>query len=483
MRFQLIFKYVVIILFLLSTSFFIPALYSFVARDGLTEDFLLPVILVGALLLIALQIKERVSDINVKEALLVVVLVWFLFPALSALCYMETKAIPSFPDAYFESVSGFTTTGASILTNIEALPKSLLLWRSTTHWIGGIGFVVFSLSLLPLLGTGGAQLMRIEASRALEERVLPRVKEIAKAILSVYLFLTVAETLLLKLAGLSLYEAVNHTFATIATGGFSTKNSSVAAFHSFAVEMVIAVFMILGALNLSLYYKAFRDKSLKTFLSYYEVKSFLAIVTFATVVSTIILYAEGYYHDPITSFRYAFFQIATAASTTGFASTDYSHWPPFILALIMLLSLVGASSGSTAGGIKQFRFLVMLKTALKELKKTAHPRLVYRISLGGRVLDVSLLNTIWAFISIYFSTAIIFGLLIALSGYDLITSFSASVACITSLGPGLGKVGPAGNFSFFSDWDKLLLCLEMLLGRLEVFPILALLAPEFWKEY
>jgi len=483
MRPQLIFKYVVIILFLLSTSFFIPAVYSFAAGDGLTEDFLFPVILVGALLLIALQIKEKVSDVTVKEALLVVVLVWFLFPALSALCYLETGAIPHFPDAYFESVSGFTTTGASILTDIEALPKSVLLWRSTTHWIGGVGFVVFSLSLLPLLGTGGAQLMRIEASRAVEERVLPRVKEIAKAILGVYLFLTAAETLLLKAAGLSLYEAINHTFATIATGGFSTKNSSVAAFHSFTVEMIIAVFMVLGALNLSLYYKAFKERSLKTFLSYYEVRSFLVIVALATLVTTAILYGEGYYHSLLTSFRYAFFQIATAASTTGFASTDYSNWPPFILALVMLLSLVGASSGSTAGGIKQFRFLVMVKTALKELKKTAHPRLVYRVSLGGRVLEVSLLNTIWAFISIYFSTTVIFGLLIALSGYDLITSFSASVACITSLGPGLGKVGPAGNFAFFPDYDKLLLSLEMLLGRLEVFPILALLVPEFWREY
>ncbi|WP_456342301.1 TrkH family potassium uptake protein [Thermovibrio sp.] len=482
MRLSLVFKYVVIILFLLSTSFLLPAVYSFFVKDGLTEDFLFPPILMGALLLIALQVKEKVSDINVKEALLVVVLVWFLFPALSALCYMETGAIPRFPDAYFESVSGFTTTGASILTDIEILPKSVLLWRSTTHWIGGIGFVVFSLSLLPLLGTGGAQLMRIEAAKAVEERVLPRVKEVAKAILLVYLVLTVVETILLKLAGLPLYEAVNHAFATIATGGFSTKNSSVAAFHSFAVEMIIAVFMVLGALNLSLYYRAFKERSLKTFFSYYEVKSFLLIVLLTTLITTAILYIEHYYHDPITAFRYAFFQIATAASTTGFASTDYSNWPPFILALLMILALIGASSGSTAGGIKQFRFLVMLKTVLKELKKTAHPRLVYRISLGNRALDVSLLNTIWAFISIYFSTAVLFGLIIALSGYDLITSFSASIACITSLGPGLGKVGPADNFSFFSSFDKLLLSVEMLLGRLEVFPILALLVPEFWKE-
>jgi trk system potassium uptake protein TrkH len=483
MRWSLVFKYVTLILFLLSTAFLLPAGYSLFVRDGLTEDFLFPLILTGALSLLALQVKERVSDVTVKEALLVVVLVWFLFPALSALCYIESGAIKNFPDAYFESVSGFTTTGASILTDIEALPKSILLWRSTTHWIGGIGFVVFSLSLLPLLGTGGAQLMRVEAARAVEEKVLPKVKEVAKAILVVYVTLTILETLFLKLAGLSLYDAVNHTFATIATGGFSTKNSSVAAFHSFKVEMVIAVFMILGALNLSLYYQAFKKRSLKLFFSYYEVKSLLLIVFISTVVSTVILYSEGYYSEPITAFRYAFFQVATASSTTGFASTDYSNWPPFILALIMVLSLIGASSGSTAGGIKQFRFLVMLKTALKELKKTAHPRLVYRVNLGDKVLELSILNTIWAFISIYFSTTVIFGMLLSLSGHDLITSFSASIACITSLGPGLGKVGPAGNFSFFSSFDKIMLSIEMLLGRLEVFPILSLLLPEFWKEY
>jgi len=483
LRLSLIFKYVVTILFFLSTSFLIPAVYSFFSKDGLTENFLFPPILMGALLLLALQIKEKVSDVNVKEALLVVALVWFLFPALSAMCYIETGAIPRFVDAYFESVSGFTTTGASILTDIESLPKSVLLWRSTTHWIGGIGFVVFSLSLLPLLGTGGAQLMRIEAAKAVEERVLPRVKEVAKAILTVYVILTLFEIVLLKIAGLPLYEAVNHTFATVATGGFSTRNSSVGAFNSFLVEMIIAVFMILGALNLSLYYRAFKERSLKLFFSYYEVKSFLIIISISTIVTTLVLYFQNYYPDPITAFRYAFFQIATAATTTGFASTDYSSWPPFILALLMILALIGASSGSTAGGIKQFRFLVMVKTAMKELKKTAHPRLVYRISLGDKILDVSLLNTIWAFISIYFSTTIIFGLALTLSGYDLITSFSASIACITSLGPGLGKVGPAGNFAFFSDFDKLLLSFEMLLGRLEIFPILTILIPEFWKEY
>jgi len=482
MRYQLVFKYVVILLFFLSLSFLIPASYSLFTHDGLTEDFLFPLLLTGALFLVAVQIKEKVSDITVKEAILVVVLVWFLFPALSSLVYVETSSITRFIDAYFESVSGFTTTGASILTNIEALPKSVLLWRSTTHWIGGIGFVVFSLSVLPALGTGGAQLIRFESSKVIEERVLPKVKEIAQAILYVYVFLTVIQILLLKVCGMSLYDAVIHTFGTIATGGFSNKNASVTAFHSFAIEMVIAVFMLLGAINLSLYYKAFKKRNLRLLLSHYEVKALLFIVAGSTLFSTFLLYYEGFYSSILQAFRYAFFQISTAASTTGFASTDYSHWPSAVLALLMLLPLIGATSGSTGGGIKQFRFLVMLKTMTKEVKKTAHPRLVYRIDLGGRVLEVDTLNAIWAFISIYFSLTILFGFLISLSGYDLITSFSASIACITSLGPGLGKVGPTGNFAFFPDIDKLLLSVEMLLGRLEVFPILTVLLPTFWRD-
>jgi trk system potassium uptake protein TrkH len=480
MRFSVVFKYVVSLLFLLTLSFALPAAYSLWVHDGLFHYYLYPVVLMGALFLVAYQIKG--GELTVKESLLTVVLVWFLFPALSALVYMETGAIPHFPDAYFESVSGFTTTGASILSNIEALPKSVLLWRSTTHWIGGIGFVVFSLSILPAFGAGGAQLMRFEASKAMEEKVLPKVKEIARAILIVYLFLTVAEILLLLLAGMDLYQAVNHTFATVATGGFSTKNAGVGAFHSFAIEMIIAVFMILGSINLSLYYKAFQKRSLKFFFSYYEVKSYLLIIVLATAFVVFDLLDKGVYHSLITAFRYGFFQVATTASTTGFASTDYSHWPPAVLALLMVLSLIGACAGSTAGGLKQFRLQVMVKTMYKELLRTAHPRMVYTVSIGGKVLELSLINALWAFISIYFVTTVFFGFLVALSGYDLITSFSASIACITSLGPGLGKVGPASNFGFLPDFDKLALSVEMILGRLEIMSVLTLLLPAFWRE-
>ncbi|WP_163328966.1 TrkH family potassium uptake protein [Desulfurobacterium thermolithotrophum] len=480
MRITVVFRYVTSLLFKLSLFFLIPAFYSLFTGDGLFLDYLYPILLCLSVFLVGIQLKKE--ELNIKESILSVVLIWFLFPALSALLYMETGAIPNFFDAYFESVSGFTTTGASILTDIESLPKSVLLWRSLTHWIGGIGFVVFSLSILPAFGTGGAQLMRFEASKAVEEKVLPKVKKVARAILIVYLSLTILEIVLLKLCGLSFYEAVNHTFATVATGGFSTKNGSVGEFNSFSVEMVIAIFMILGSINLSLYYRAFKRKSLKSFFSYYEVKTYLIIIFLSTLFVTFMLFEDGVYSDVITAFRYGFFQVVTAASTTGFASTDYSAWPSSVLALLMILALIGATAGSTAGGLKQFRFIVMIKTMYRELYKTAHPTLVYRVALGNRLLDVSVLNTIWAFISLYFITTIIFGFIISLSGYDLITSFSASIACITSLGPGLGKVGPAGNFSFFSDFDKFLLSLEMILGRLEIFSILTLLLPSFWKD-
>lgn len=482
MNLILVARLVVTLLFFLSSSFLIPFFYSIYVHDGYAMSFVYPVILVSSLFILVLQLKPKRAEPNLKEAILTVVLVWFLFPAISAMCYIMSGAIPSFPDAYFESVSGFTTTGSSILTNIEALPKSILLWRSTTNWVGGIGFVVFSLSVLPALGTGGAQLMRFEASKALEEKILPRAEEIARAILIVYLSLTFSEVLLLKIAGMDLFDAVNHSFCTIATGGLSTKNGSVGEFHSFAVEMIIAIFMIAGSITLPLYYKTFKDRSLREFFDYYEVKYYLIMLSSATAVTVVILLLSGTYKSIIEAFRYGFFQVVTTGSTTGFSSTDYTHWPSAVLALFMILELIGGCSGSTSGGLKQFRFIVMLKTSLKEIRKTAHPNLVYRVNLGNKVLDVSILNAIWAFVSVYAALTVIVGFLLTLTGNDLVTAFSASIACMSNSGPGLALVGPAGNFHFLQGWEKLLLSLEMILGRLEILSVLTVFTPYFWKD-
>ena len=480
MNFKIVFRNVSILLFVLSLSFFLPAFYSLWVGDGLFVDYLYPVVLTFSLFLIGIQIKNE--EPTIKEAILTIVLLWFLFPALSAFFYVKTGTIPNVFDAYFESVSGFTTTGASILTNIEALPKSVLLWRSTTHWVGGVGFVVFSLSFLPILGAGGAQLIRFEASKVVEEKIVPRVKEMARVILIVYVSLTFAEIILLKLAGVSLYDAVNHAFATIATGGFSNKNDSVAAFHSFPVELIVAVFMVAGATNLMTYYLAYKKRSLRAIFSYYESKSFLSILLFSIVFTALVLFFEKSYNSLGSAFRYAMFAVVSAATTTGFATADYTKWPPVTQALLMLLEVIGGASGSTAGGLKQFRLMTMVKTTYWELKKTLHPRLVYKVVVGGKVIDYALMNNIWAFISIYFSTMIFFGFLLSLSGNDILTSFSASIACITGSGPGLEKVGPCGNYAFFSSLDKVLLSIEMILGRLEVLTALTLLLPSFWKS-
>jgi trk system potassium uptake protein TrkH len=479
MRFQVIFRNVSILLFLLSLSFLLPAVYSFYVKDGLFFDFLYPIVFTFSLFLLGIQFKNE--EPSIREAILVVVAVWFLFPLLSTFFYVKTGAIPNFIDAYFESVSGFTTTGASILTDVESLPKSVLLWRSTTHWVGGVGFVVFSLSLLPVFGAGGAQLMRFESSKVVEEKIVPRVKEMARVILVVYVSLTFTEIFLLRLAGVSLFDAVNHAFATIATGGFSNRNDSVGAFHSVLVELIIIVFMIAGATNLMTYYIAYRRRSLRAIFSYYESKSFLSILAFSILFSALVLYFSKSYENFWEDLRYAMFAVVSASTTTGFATADYTKWPFAVQALLMLLEVIGGASGSTAGGLKQFRLVTMAKTAYWELRKTLHPRLVYKVIVGNKVIDYVLMNNIWAFISIYFSTMIFFGFLLSLSGNDILTSFSASIACITGSGPGLEKVGPCGNYAFLSGFDKLLLSIEMVLGRLEVLTALTLLLPSFWK--
>jgi trk system potassium uptake protein TrkH len=466
-----------ILLFVLSLFFLIPFFYGLVFEHKVFVSFLKPLILSLSFLALGLQLK---GEPEIKEAILSVVLVWLLFPLLSSIPYLDMGAVKSLADAYFESMSGFTTTGASVIPKPEELDKSLLLWRSTTHWIGGIGFVVFSLSVMP--GIGGVKLVRFESSKVVEEKLLPRVREIARAMLFVYLGLTISEILLLKLAGMSFFDAVNHTFATVATGGFSTKSQSIGYFNSPAIELIVTAFMYFGAFNFMSVYKAISSRKPLEILKHTENKALLVFGAISTIIATLILYVSHTYGSIVESLRYAVFQIATVITTTGFSSVDYSNWPSAILIMMMLLPLLGASSGSTGGGIKQFRLVMMLENIVYELKRMSHPRLVYKISVGGRVFDISFVKTTWAFVSAYFFTAGIVAFVVAIAGYDILTSVSASIACITSLGPGLAKVGPAGNYQFFPDWIKFLLSFEMLAGRLEVLTVFTVLSPFFWKE-
>ena len=470
MRFLLICKVLFTFLLALSLPLLIPLFYSLYVGDGCHWDFLIPLGTVFLLFLPTLKIK--LEDLNLKEAVSVVSLVWLLFPAVVASVYILGAHIRDPIDAYFESVSGFTTTGATILNDIESLPPSVLLWRSMTQWLGGLGFIVFSFSLLPFIRVS-YHVIKFESSKLVEERISPNISEVVRTVLLVYFGLTISEVLLLKLAGMDWYNAFNHAFTTVSTGGFSPKNESIKAFNSFPIELIISIFMLLGSINLAIYYRSIKSRQPWKVFTYFETRYLFLLTLLGTLLATYDLWRNSYYQNLFEDFRYALFQISSAITTTGYASDDFSKYPPFVQALMMFLTLIGGSAGSTAGGIKQVRFATLLKVFVGELKRTIHPRLIVKYSLEGRVLDINFFYGVLAFGFIYISTLTIFGILLSLGNHDLVTSFSASIACLTSFGPGLAKVGPMANFDFLYDWQKLLLSIEMVLGRLEILPVVA----------
>ncbi len=469
-----VYKVETFIIFLLSTITFLPPMvYSLYTEDGEILSFFIPFVL--SLVLFSLSVPIKTTSLNDREALFISVSVWFLFPLLASLTYILSEYIKDPIDAYFEAVSGFTTTGASILTDIEKLPKSILLFRNLTNWVGGLGFVVLAVSFLSTKLPIGRAIVKFEASKVIEERLEPRVKDVAKIIITVYLSLTILQVIFLLLLHVDMFDALTYTFASIATGGFAPYNASAGVFHSVPVEIVIGIFMMLGAINLQLYYVAFKKKSIIRVFKDEEVLTFLGIISISIIFAAILLYKNQYYASFTESLRYSFFQIISAVTTTGFSSTDYTNWPPAVLSLMMILALIGAVGGSTGGGIKVYRLIFIFKTIRGEIKKLARPNIIYKLSIKGKPVNTGRINMFWAFLSLYLFSMIFFGFILTVSGHDIITAYSASIACITSLGPGLAKVGPASNFSFFSDTEKLLLSFEMIFGRLEILPVIGML--------
>ncbi len=462
------------ILFILSViTFTLPLFYSVYMEDQEILCYIVPIFI--TLFFYSILIPVKTVKLSEKEALFIAVSIWFIFPLLTTLSYELSGYIHDPIDSYFESVSGFTTTGASILTDIEELPESLLLLRSITNWVGGVGFVVLAVSFLSTRMPVGRAIVKFESSKIIEERVEPRVKEVSKIVISVYLMLTIVQIILLLLTGCNFYDAVTFTFSTVATGGFAPYNASVSALHNVYAEIIIAFFMFLGAVNLQLYYTAFKTRSVKKFFTDSEVVVYTGLILFSTAFATFILYETNTYNSFSESLRYGLFQIVSAATTTGFSTADYTNWHPSILALMMIITLIGAVGGSTGGGIKIFRLIFIFKIVAGEIKRIIHPKIVYKPYIKGKPLDISAVNTFWAFLSLYLFSLLFFGFILTIGGHDLTTSFSASIACITSLGPGLGEVGPASNFSSFSDFEKLMLSFEMIFGRLEIIPVISFL--------
>lgn len=463
--------------------FMLPALFVSWLYGGedfvpLAEGFAITVVFGGALTLLFRRVASGAS-MNHREGMAVTALTWIAAGLFGALPFYLSGQFGGLTNSAFESFSGFTTTGASILTDIEAVPHGLLFWRALTHWLGGMGIIVLSLAILPFLGVGGMQLYKAEVPGPTPDKLKPRIKDTALALWKVYVLLSAVQTVLLLVSGMDLFDALCHTFATMATGGFSTRNASLGAFSPMA-QYVSTVFMLLAGMNFALHYRLFtgrpgaiwRDPECRTFFAVF-------ILGFAVIAAC--LYGVSY-TGLEESARHAAFQAASILTTTGFSTADYELWAPLAQVVLLVFMFVGGSAGSTAGGIKVMRFLVMGKAALREIKRLIHPHGVYQVKLGGRVVPEDVLSGVWGFFVLWLALFVVGALLVALSGVDVLSSIGASIACMGNIGPGFGLVGPAENYAFLPDAAKWALMGLMVLGRLEVFTIVILLVPEFWRK-
>ena len=426
-------------------------------------------------------IPSQNDNLRAREGFAVVSFSWLLVSFFGALPFWIHGCIPSLLDAFFETVSGFTTTGATILTDVESLPKGLLFWRSFTHWVGGMGVLVLSLALLPKMGTRSIYLMRAESPGPSVDKLVPRVGNNAKILYQLYVWLSVLMLIALLCTGMNLYDALIHVFGAAGTGGFSNYNASVGAFNSAAVEIIIGVFMALFGVNFSMYYYMLR-RNWRVCASNSELRTYVGLVLGASVLIALNIMPQ-YGGKFFTSLRYSFFQVSSVMTTTGYATADFDVWPQFSRTLLVGLMLVGACAGSTGGGIKVIRVQLLAKGMIREIRRTIHPRSVNTVRLDGRTVDDGMISGVLSFFFAYMSVLVAATLIISLDGFSFETNLTAVIATLSNIGPGLGMVGPTGNFSAFSDLSKVVLSLCMLIGRLEIFPMLMLLAPSAWRKY
>jgi trk system potassium uptake protein len=424
--------------------------------------------------------QNLVKEIGKREGYVIVTLGWLLMSLFGSLPFYFSGYIPSYTDAFFETISGFTTTGASILNNIEGLPHGLLFWRSMTHWIGGMGIIVLSIAILPLLGIGGMQLYQAEVAGPSKDKLHPRVKETAKRLWAIYVLFTGVEVILLMFGGMNLFDALCHSFGTLASGGFSTKNNSIAYYNSPFIEYVIIVFMFIAGTSFSLHYLALKGK-LWNYFKDSEFRFYLTLVLFLVITSTFFLVINNS-QAVESSFRNTAFSIISILSSTGFATVNYQSWAPFYTEVFLILLLLGACAGSTSGGVKMVRYQLLLKNSFLELKRLIHPQGVIPVRQNGKAIHPEIIAKIGAFVLLYLFIFGIGSIILAITGLDSTSAMGATAACLANIGPGLDSTGPVSNYSSISDIGKWVLGIIMLLGRLEIFTVLILFSPSFWKK-
>ncbi len=441
--------------------------------------FLISAVLsVGIGILISVLVKPKSDLLYAKEGFAIVALAWLSMSLVGALPFVISGDIPSYIDAFFETVSGFTTTGASILTDIEAMSKSMLFWRSFTHWVGGMGVLVFAMAILPGLSERSVHIMRAEMPGPMFGKLVPRSKDTAKILYLIYIVLTVLEIILLFAGGMPLYESIVHSFGTAGTGGFGVKADSIAGYSPY-LQWVITVFMLLFGVNFNLYYYFIAKRSLAAFKST-ELFAYLGIVLASTAAVCINIFSIfGNFADAL---RNAAFQVSTIITTTGYATSDFNQWPDFSKAILLILMFIGSCAGSTGGGLKVSRIVLALKTVSSEIKRLLHPRSVSVVRLDGKAVEKTTLQSVTIYFSVFAICYMAIFLLLSFEPFGFETNFSAVAACINNIGPGFGLVGPTGSFAMYSEFSKILLSFAMLLGRLEIFPLLLTFLPQTWTK-
>ena len=471
------------LVFFLGLTMLLPLAFSYYYQDSAILPLLYAAaatVLTGGIMFLAFRDKEAEKGLSHREGMAIVAFGWFAAGLFGGLPFLFAGTFSMPVDCFFESFSGFSTTGASVLVDIEAVPRGILFWRSLTHWLGGMGIIVLGIAILPFLGVGGMQLYKAEVPGPVPDKLKPRIKDTAMVLWKVYVLFSLIEAVLLMFGGMDLFDALCHTFGTMATGGFSTKNASIASFQSAYIDWIITLFMVLAGINFSLHYQFLKGRPLILWRDP-EFRFFGGLLLIFTTIIFICLWGTSYdgFWD---SLRYSAFQVASILTTTGFATADYEIWAALAQAILLFCMFVGGSAGSTGGGMKCMRIQLLLKHAYHGLFKMIHPRSVNRIRFGRAVVQPETLSSIQGFFVLWLTLFVISAFIVAASGVDVLSSFAASLACIGNIGPGVGSVGPTDNYAHLPQLAKWVLMFCMVLGRLEIFTIIILFVPEFWRK-
>lgn len=472
MNWKAILKIQGIILTILAISMCFPLIFSLYYASGDALDLVWSIIITLVVGLVLTFSFHPTKPLRTREGFVIVSLGWISAAIFGALPFFFNGVFDgNFIDCVFETMSGFTTTGATVLTNIEIVPKGLLFWRSLTHWLGGMGIILLAIIVFPGMGLSSTQLFRAEVPGPTKDKISPKIKNTAMILWLIYIGLTVLETTLLMFGGMDLYTALCHSFGTMATGGFSTLNTSIAGFHSLYIEMVILIFMFLAGTNFALHFFLIQGR-LKEVIKNHEWRFYLSMVLIAIIAISISILRSDLGYNFGESLRYASFQVVSIITTTGYVTANFELWPTFTKLLLILLMFAGGCAGSTAGGIKQSRILIAWKFVVEEIRKIIHPNAVFSLKIGKNQVKDHVLKNVIAFIILFIGLFSFISLFLAFRGYDIVTSFSASVATLSNIGPGLARVGAIENFAFFDNISKVVLTFSMLLGRLEFFSVL-----------